>query len=119
METKLLTPQPPDPISGTKILMGIPARADAMSVVFQTTNQTNKNFPWWREFQILTFIKYTKLYASDLISTYGAGRIDSVAQAARNLLELCIWTEFCGTSEVNAKRFYDDAAREMRGMTEA
>jgi hypothetical protein len=119
MEPRLLKPQAPDAIGATKTLMGIPARADAMSVVFQKTNQANKKFPWWREFQILTFIKYTKLYANDLIETYRAGRIDSVAQAMRNLLELCIWTEFCGMSEANAKRFYDDAARDMRDMLEA
>lgn len=119
MESKSLMPQAPDALGATKTLTGTPARADAMSVLFQRTNQANRKFPWWREFQILTFIKYTKLYANDLIETYRAARIDSVAQAMRNLLELCIWTEFCGMSEVNAKRFYDDVARDMRDLMEA
>ena len=119
MEPKLLRPQAPDAAGATRILTGIPARADAMAVEFQKTNQANKKFPGWREFQILAFIKYTKLYANDLVETYRVTRIDSVAQAMRNLLEVCIWTEFCGTSETNAKRFYDDAARDMRDLMEA
>jgi len=43
-----------------------------MSVVFQRTNQANKKFPSCREFQILAFVKYTKLYANDLNETYRA-----------------------------------------------
>lgn len=44
--------------------------------------------------------------------------MDSVAQAMRDLLEICIWTEFCKLSEANAKRFSDDTARDTRDLTE-
>jgi hypothetical protein len=58
------------------------------------------------------------LYASDLNETFSAGRVDSLAQAMRNLMELNIWTQYCGLSEENAKRFFDDAARDVRDSFE-
>jgi hypothetical protein len=117
-KTARLVPRDPDPIRASDILVGIPARANAMFATFQAINQRERKAPPWRELQILNFIRYVKMYADDIARSYEAQRIDSVAQAMRNLLEMCIWTEFCEISEANAKRFSDDAARDMRDMLE-
>jgi len=114
-----LEPREPDPVRASSILAGIPARTEAMFAAFQAINRRERKAPPWRELQILNFIRYVKMYADDLARSYEAQRIDSVAQAMRNLLEMCIWTEFCEVSEANAKRFSDDAARDMRDMMEA
>jgi hypothetical protein len=118
-KTVRLEPREPNPVRASNILAGIPARAEAMLAAFQTINQRERKAPPWRELQVLNFIRYVKIYADDLARSYEAQRIDSVAQAMRNLLEMCIWTEFCEISETNAKRFSDDAARDMRDMMEA
>jgi hypothetical protein len=34
-------------------------------------------------------------------------------------MELSVWTQFCALSEANAKRFFDDAARDLKDMMEA
>jgi len=114
-----LQPRPPDPVNATNILRPLPAQVKAMSGAFEKLNQKRQQLPFWREHQTLKFLKYVGFYASDLMSAYGAGRIDSVAQATRNFLELSIWTEFCEKSEVNAQRFWEDAARDMRDFMEA
>ena len=118
-KTVRIEPREPDPVRASNILAGIPARTEAMFAAFQAINRRERKAPPWRELQILNFIRYVKMYADDLARSYEAQRIDSVAQAMRNLLEMCIWTEFCEISEANAKRFSDDAARDMRDMMEA
>jgi len=87
-------PRLPDPIAAAKNLQRIPARAQGLSSAFKRANVEAKRFPDWREYQLLSFIKYDGLYASDLNKSYHAGRIDSLAQAMRNLMELNIWTQF-------------------------
>jgi hypothetical protein len=35
------------------------------------------------------------------------------------LLELWVWPKYCATSQENARRFYEDALRDMQGLTDA
>lgn len=114
-----MEPKAPDPITAAENLRKIPARVHAMAEAFRKVNEEAKRFPDWRQYQILMFIKYAGLYAADLNETYRIDRIDSLAQAMRNLMELNVWTQFCAQSEENAKRFFDDAARDLKDMGEA
>jgi Family of unknown function (DUF5677) len=114
-----MQPRPPDPTAAALNLQRIPGRVQKLSNAFRKANQDAKRFPDWREYQILAFIRYSGLYAADLNETYRTNRIDSLAQAMRNLMELNIWTQYCGGSEKNAKQFFDDAARDMKDMMEA
>jgi hypothetical protein len=114
-----ISPRPPDVLKATATLREIPRRVNVMSLAFKTRNAKEKKFPSWREYQTLQFLTYIALYASDLQPARESGRLDLAAQAMRNLTELCIWVEFCAVSEANAKRFHDDAARDMREMMEA
>jgi len=108
----------PDPIAAAHNLERIPVRIRALSKAFVTANKEAKRFPDWREYQIQMFMRYTGLYAADISEGHRKGRLDSVAQAARNLMELSIWTQYCKASEENAKRFFDDTARDVREMME-
>jgi hypothetical protein len=38
--------------------------------------------------------------------------VSGVAWSARNILELSVWNAYCRLSEANAKKFYEDAARD-------
>lgn len=42
-----------------------------------------------------------------------------IAWRARNLLELFIWSAYCSNSTENARRFYEDAERDMQHLMES
>jgi len=63
---------------------------------------------------IPNFIRHVGFYSRDLVQGYRAKRIDSLAQALRNLVELDVWAEHCNASEENAKEFFDDMSRDTR-----
>src|SRR5580693_5298044 len=39
-----------------------------------------------------------------------------LAWRARNLLELSVWSTYCAKSRENARRVYEDAGRDVRGV---
>ncbi len=45
--------------------------------------------------------------------------VQYAALAVRNLLEVAIWTEYCGKSKENAERFFGDAVRDVNGIMAA
>src|ERR1019366_4454142 len=45
--------------------------------------------------------------------------VSGAAWNARNLLELWIWLKYSAASRVNARRFHEDALRDMQGLTDA
>jgi hypothetical protein len=49
------------------------------------------------------------------VQAHQAGQIRQIAGATRNLLELFTWSEYCANSRDNAKRFHDDALRDLLG----
>lgn len=73
----------------------------------------------WHEMLLVKLIHATSVNAAALRRAYDDPELYSIAFRARNLLELTIWTQFCGKSESNAKRFFYDAFRDAIGMGEA
>lgn len=69
-----------------------------------------------RQTQIAKFVDAINLMAVELDRAHRRKCMPTVAWAARSLLELSIWTEYCCASESNAQRFSDDAARDMIGI---
>ncbi len=75
---------------------------------------------WWVELIMSlcsqNFIEYLLLKRS-----YVDSRPDSalLAWRARNLLELSVWSIYCAQSRDNARRFYEDAGRDARGVYDA
>jgi len=65
------------------------------------------------------FIQTLILSAADLKRAFVEKRITTLAWTTRNLLELSIWIDYCNLSEVHAKRFRDDAARDLYGLSHA
>jgi len=59
-----MEPKPPDPITAAYNLQRIPNRVRTLSDSFRMANQKEKRLPNWREYQLLSFMKYVGLYAS-------------------------------------------------------
>lgn len=54
-----------------------------------------------------------------LLDTIDKDALPSSAWISRNLLELWVWVKFCVASKENARRFYEDALRDLKGLLEA
>ena len=52
------------------------------------------------------------LHRNELEAAQPKGSLYAIAWLARNLLELAVWSEYCGQSKENAKEFLLDAARD-------
>jgi len=66
------------------------------------------------------FLKLTQSVArvgSDLLAaTESPEALPAAAWNARNMVELAVWIRYCGKSEKNARRFHEDAYRDMKGI---
>jgi hypothetical protein len=66
------------------------------------------------------FLKLTQSVArvgSDLLgATESPEALPAVAWNARNMVELAVWIKYCGHSEKNARRFHEDALRDLKGL---
>jgi|SRR5579859_985013 len=55
----------------------------------------------------------------DLLNTIGQEALPAAAWNARNLLELWVWIKYCSASRENARRFHEDALRDVQGLTDS
>jgi hypothetical protein len=114
-----LKPKQADPINAIRLLQNIPGRAKTLLDFLGRAIARENRFTFWRRHQLSRFITFVSLYAGDLNETYRSQRIDSMAMAMRNLMELSVWVRFCELSEENGKRFFDDGYRDLRDMLTA
>jgi hypothetical protein len=113
-----IKPTQPNPIAAALKYETIRRRAIALGKSFTKAKQGDARFSAWREQQLRSFVEHTPLYAVDLQLAYENDRVGPVAQAMRNLMEIYIGTQYTRQSEKNAKRFYHDAARDVRDTME-
>ena len=59
----------------------------------------------WHEMLLIKFIRATTANADALEKAFSYSELYSLAFHARNLLELSVWTEYCGKSRSNAGTF--------------
>jgi hypothetical protein len=111
----------PKPIDeGMKELRNFyPDRAYHLSEYLRKANAEMNVLEAWREAQLVKFIASLILNADELITGFTQKRIAKLAWAARNLLELSIWVEYCNSSPSHAKQFRDDSARDLIGLSKA
>ena len=113
-----IKPTLPNPTAATSKYETIRPRAVALALSFAKVKQKEVRFSDWRELQLRSFVQHTTLYAVDLQLAYQNDRVSPVAQAMRNLMEIYIWTQYTRKSNENAKKFYQDAARDVRDTME-
>jgi hypothetical protein len=96
-----------------------PKGAYQISEYLRKANSEQKVLKLWREAQLVKFIASLILNTDELRRGFAEKRITKIAWAARNLLELSIWIDYCNLSEAHAKRFRDDSARDVIGFSKA
>jgi hypothetical protein len=96
-----------------------PERAEGLAGFLKRENCKACKVEEWRERQLINFIQTLILSANDLERAFVERRTTTLAWTTRNLLELSIWIDYCNLSDANAKRFRDDAARDLLGFSRA
>jgi len=96
-----------------------PERAEGLAGFLKQENGRACKLEEWRERQLINFIQTLTLSANDLERAFIERRTTTLAWTTRNLLELSIWIDYCNLSNANAKRFRDDAARDLLGFSRA
>jgi Family of unknown function (DUF5677) len=114
-----LGPKKADPINAAHRVDYVLSKTKPIGKAFWERNQKEKAFADWRQHQIMSFITYLAFYTDDLRYGFANDRLHLIAQAMRNLMELRVWVEFCRKDETDAKRFFDDAARDLRDVMQA
>jgi hypothetical protein len=72
----------------------------------------------WQNQVFLKLLISTERNCRELLRSMDHDWLSETAWIARNLLELWIWTNFCAASRENSRRFYEDALREVKGLSE-
>jgi hypothetical protein len=86
---------------------------------FAAANVKGKKLPKWRQKQIESFIAMLGITALDLQRSYEDKHIAALGWAGRNVLELSVWIDYCLLFESNARRFHEDALRDLHGWSRA
>jgi hypothetical protein len=81
--------------------------------------ESENAIPNWRATQLIQFIGIMEWFAEDLKEAYEKKRIMTVSWVTRGLLEMFVWVQYCNLCEENAKRFFDDTARDFYGYCKA
>lgn len=76
-------------------------------------------FEGWHSALIIDFTHGLESYCEELRETIGKERLSAAAWSARSLLELLVWIKFCRAGVENARRFHEDALRDVKGLVEA
>ena len=96
-----------------------PDRAGKLADYIAAKNSTENKIEKWREDQLVKFIRSLALNADELERAFRQDRITTLAWAARNVLELSVWIDYCSVDPTHAKRFRDDSARDFYGFTKS
>lgn len=93
----------------------IPAR---LNVIRRRLVENSQGFEPWRLALAVDLIQGVDHNRTQLLESIGNDRLPAAAWIARNLLELWVWTKYCGVSRDNAWRFHGDALRDLKGLME-
>jgi hypothetical protein len=99
-----------------KLQAAIPTRLEELGDILAT--HQGRVDGWYADL-IYKVLLNVKRVCSDLLATMNREALSAAAWNARNLLELWIWTRYCGSSRENARRFYEDALRDINGLVDS
>ena len=101
-----------------KLQTVIPNRLQELIDIIQRHKSKGSVEPWFADLVTKLLLSVDRV-RYDLVKTMEQEAISGAAWNARNLLELWIWLKYCAASRENARRFHDDALRDMRGLSDA
>jgi hypothetical protein len=96
----------------------IPARLNAIKLALIGIDKRQAYEPW-RLALTVDLVTSIERNCEQLLEAMGKDRLPAAAWIARNLLELLVWVKYCGVSRDTARRFHEDALRDLRGLVEA
>ncbi len=102
-------------ISRTRLQTLIPNRLNELHGILYARSQTE---PWYRDLLSKLILGISRT-CRDLLKTTLEEALPAAAWNARNLLELWVWTRYCAGGPSNARRFHEDALRDMKGLGDA
>lgn len=99
-----------------KLQAAIPRRLDELTNILA---EHHGRVEGWYADVIYKVLLSVRRVCSALLATIDQEALSAAAWNARNLLELWVWIKYCGASRQNARRFYEDALRDIEGLVKA
>ena len=99
-----------------KLSAAIPER---LQELLDTIHGRNCNAEEWYTNLLTKLLIGVARICQDLLHTTNKEALPAAAWNARNLLEIWVWIKYCSVSRANARRFHEDALRDMFGMAES
>jgi len=99
-----------------KLTTAIPNRLQELQNIIVRREESIE--PWFRDLVIKILLSVNRVRL-DLLRTMDQETVSGAAWNARNLLELWVWLKHCATSRKSARRFYEDAIRDVQGITDS
>ena len=101
-----------------KLQTAIPNRLQELYDIILSCKSKGTAEPWFADLVVKILLSVNRV-CGDLLKTIDQDAVSGAAWNSRNLLELWVWLKYCATSQENARRFYEDALRDMQGLTDA
>jgi len=99
-----------------KLQTAIPNRLQELCDII--TSRKSKTEPWFADLVTKILLSVARV-CRDLRKTIEQEAVSNAAWNARNLLELWVWLKYCAASRENARRFHEDALRDVQRLTDA
>lgn len=101
-----------------KLQTVIPNRLQELYDIITRCKSRGTAEPWFADLVVKILLSVNRV-CGDLLKTIDQEAVSGAAWNSRNLLELWVWLKYCATSRDNARRFHEDALRDMQGLTDA
>lgn len=101
-----------------KLQTAIPNRLQELYDIITSCKSKGTVEPWFADLVVKILLSVNTI-RGDLLKTIDQDAVSGAAWNSQNLLELWVWLKYCGTSRENARRFHEDALRDMQGLTDA
>lgn len=100
----------------TKLQTAIPQRLRELQEIIDGRKDHVES---WYANLFVKILQSVDRVCQDLFKTTEQEALPAAAWNARNLLELWVWIKYCSASRDNARRFHEDALRDVQGLTDS
>jgi hypothetical protein len=101
-----------------KLQTAIPNRLHELCDIITSCKSKGIAEPWFADLVTKILLSVNRV-CGDLLKTIDQEAVSGASWNSRNLLELWVWLKYCATSREYARRFHEDALRDMQGLTDA
>lgn len=101
-----------------KLQTSIPNRLQELYDTILSCKSKGTAEPWYADLVVKVLLSVNRV-CGDLLKTIDQDTVSGAAWNSRNLLELWVWLKYCAASRENARRFHEDALRDILGLTDA